>query len=163
MKPKHNRVMCADCGKQKMLFESESKANNFIKWNGDDIDAHGGVLRAYYCPSCGGWHISHKEHKRNYDSSTDRLIEAYKRSVKTSDLKVFGSDKVLAEYDKLMLANDIWNSIPQEAKDYSSKNKVKKCITEYYKAHNIAENDGGIVRMKIYEKWYGYCYDKAHK
>lgn len=30
MKPK-NRVMCPDCGRSKMLFETETKANNFIK------------------------------------------------------------------------------------------------------------------------------------
>ena len=37
VKPK-NRVMCPDCGKSKMLFETEKKAENFIKWNGDKLD-----------------------------------------------------------------------------------------------------------------------------
>ena len=31
-KPK-NRIICPDCGKPKMVFESESKAKNFIKFN----------------------------------------------------------------------------------------------------------------------------------
>ena len=47
MKPK-NRVMCPDCGRLKMFFESESKANNFIKFNKDDIE-NGDELRSYYC------------------------------------------------------------------------------------------------------------------
>jgi ssDNA-binding Zn-finger/Zn-ribbon topoisomerase 1 len=34
MKPTRNRVMCPDCGKAKMLFESEKKAKRFIEWNG---------------------------------------------------------------------------------------------------------------------------------
>ena len=76
-KPK-NRIMCPDCGRAKMLFESEAKAKNFIKFNGDDIH-HDGELRVYFCPACGGYHISSKEYKKNYDSNTDKLIAAYKQ------------------------------------------------------------------------------------
>ena len=65
MKPK-NRVMCPDCGRLKMFFESESKANNFIKFNKDDIE-NGDELRSYYCPACCGWHISHKQYKQTLD------------------------------------------------------------------------------------------------
>ena len=76
-KPK-NRIMCPDCGRAKMLFETEAKAKNFIKFNGDDIH-HDGELRVYFCPACGGYHISSKEYKKNYDSNTDKLIAAYKQ------------------------------------------------------------------------------------
>jgi hypothetical protein len=79
MKPKRNRVMCPDCGRAKMLFESEAKANNFIKWNGPDINTHGGVLRPYYCPSCCGWHISSKPYIEQYGHRTEELIGAYER------------------------------------------------------------------------------------
>ena len=76
-KPK-NRIMCPDCGRAKILFETESKAKNFIKFNGNDIH-HDGELRVYFCPACGGYHISSKEYKKNYDSNTDKLIAAYKQ------------------------------------------------------------------------------------
>lgn len=76
-KPK-NRIMCPDCGRAKMLFETEAKAKNFIKFNGDDIH-HDGELRVYFCPACGGYHISSKEYKKIYDSNTDKLIAAYKQ------------------------------------------------------------------------------------
>lgn len=79
-KPK-NRIMCPDCGRPKMLFETESKAKNFIKFNGSDVE-YRGELRTYYCPACAGYHISSKEHKKNYDSQTDRLIDAYKKQMK---------------------------------------------------------------------------------
>lgn len=79
-KPK-NRIMCPDCGRPKMLFETESKARNFIKFNGLDVE-YRGELRTYYCPACAGYHISSKEHKKNYDSQTDRLIDAYKMQKK---------------------------------------------------------------------------------
>ena len=48
-KPK-NRIICPDCGKPKMVFESESKAKNFIKFNSDDIE-FGSDMRPYYCPA----------------------------------------------------------------------------------------------------------------
>lgn len=74
-KPK-NRIMCPDCGRAKMLFETEAKANNFIKFNSDTFE-NGEELRVYYCPACCGYHISSKPHKRSYDSQTDRLLKAY--------------------------------------------------------------------------------------
>jgi len=74
--------MCPDCGRVKMLFETAIKAKIFIKWNGSDIDTHGGVLRPYYCPSCCGWHISSKPHTEFYDHTTENLLAAFER-VKT--------------------------------------------------------------------------------
>ena len=39
MKPK-NRVFCYDCGRPKLLFETEKKALNFIKFNADEINEY---------------------------------------------------------------------------------------------------------------------------
>jgi len=82
MSKPQNRIMCPDCGKQKMLFESEAKANNFIKWNKDEIE-NGDKLRAYYCPACCGWHISHQKFHKDMEGRTDKLIEAYNNQKKT--------------------------------------------------------------------------------
>jgi hypothetical protein len=79
-KPK-NRIICPDCGKPKMVFESESKAKNFIKFNGDDIE-FGSDMRPYYCPACCGWHISHKQYRKSYEGRTDKLIELYRNEKK---------------------------------------------------------------------------------
>ena len=84
-KPK-NRVMCPDCGRQKMLFESESKANSFIKWNKDEIE-NGDELRAYYCPACCGWHISHQKFHKDMEGRTDKLIENYNKEKELGKLK----------------------------------------------------------------------------
>ena len=80
-KPTRNRIWCPDCRRPKMLFETERKASDFIKWNGDEIYTHNGMLRAYYCPACCGWHISHHEHKESYDTNTDNLLGAYRRNI----------------------------------------------------------------------------------
>jgi hypothetical protein len=37
MKPTH-RIFCPDCGKPKMLFETERKAQDFLKWNASEIE-----------------------------------------------------------------------------------------------------------------------------
>lgn len=59
MKPK-NRYFCMGCQRPKMLFETKSKADNFLKFNEKDFDksAKGAPVRSYFCSFCGGWHIS---------------------------------------------------------------------------------------------------------
>ena len=73
-KPK-NRIVCPDCGKPKMLFDSESSVNNFIRFNNKEI---GNYLRSYYCPACCGWHITKMQYSSKYEGRTDKLINAYK-------------------------------------------------------------------------------------
>ena len=59
MKPK-NRYFCIGCQRPKMLFETKSKADNFLKFNEKDFykSAKGAPVRSYFCSFCGGWHIS---------------------------------------------------------------------------------------------------------
>ena len=80
MKPK-NRVMCPDCGRPKMLFETEKKAQNFLKFNMDEVNPNGTrTMRVYYCPACCGYHIS--SHEYNGDNlNTDRLIARYNETL----------------------------------------------------------------------------------
>jgi hypothetical protein len=60
MKPTKNRVFCKDCERTKMLFETEKKAENFIKFNYEEIEATSGYRpqRSYYCLFCDGWHTT---------------------------------------------------------------------------------------------------------
>lgn len=60
MKPTKNQVFCIGCKHHKMLFESQSKADNFIKFNSDEIAEQTGKAptRSYYCSFCCGWHIT---------------------------------------------------------------------------------------------------------
>ena len=78
MKPTH-RIMCPDCGKQKMLFETERKAQDFLRWNSDEIPG-GESLRPYYCKACCGWHLTHVRHREEYDSRMDERISVYRES-----------------------------------------------------------------------------------
>lgn len=76
-KPK-NRVLCPDCDREKMLFETEKKAQLFIEYNWESLTDDKNKLRVYYCPACCGYHIS--SHKYNGDNrNTDRLINKYNK------------------------------------------------------------------------------------
>lgn len=61
MKPTKNRVFCKECSRVKMLFETEKKAQLFMKFNNEEIAAENGhaPTRAYFCESCGRWHLTH--------------------------------------------------------------------------------------------------------
>jgi len=76
-KPK-NRVFCPFAGKPKMLFETEKKAERFLKFNAGDIDG-GELLRPYYCVCCGGWHLTHRKPSYWYGKQIKAVVKAYRR------------------------------------------------------------------------------------
>ena len=45
-----------------MVFESQAKADNFIRYNKEEIEEENGraPVRSYYCKLCGGWHVTSK-------------------------------------------------------------------------------------------------------
>ena len=60
MKPIKNHSFCIGSKKKKMLVQSKSKADNFIKFNSEEIENQSGKAptRSYYCSFCGGWHVT---------------------------------------------------------------------------------------------------------
>lgn len=62
LKPSKSKVYCADCGRSKMLFQTEKKAANFIRFNAEVIEAESGFCpqRTYFCMFCCGWHVTSK-------------------------------------------------------------------------------------------------------
>lgn len=94
MKPTKNKIFCNDCGRVKMLFETEKKANNFIKFNKEEIEMESGVApqRSYFCLFCGGWHItSIKENigmSRNEKRFENHLKEKSEKTKKIIPQKV---------------------------------------------------------------------------
>lgn len=76
-KPK-NRVLCPDCGREKILFETEKKANLFIEYNWESLTDDKDKLRIYYCPACCGYHISSHKYKGD-NRNTERLINNYNK------------------------------------------------------------------------------------
>ncbi len=60
MRPTKNRVYCYGCQRSKMLFESKTKADNFIAYNSEGMLEENGKapVRSYYCEFCGGYHVT---------------------------------------------------------------------------------------------------------
>ena len=56
VKPK-NRVYCPDCRRQKMKFDSERAAEDFLKWNRNNFEEKI-PSRIYWCEACCGYHIT---------------------------------------------------------------------------------------------------------
>ena len=82
MRPIKNRFFCLACGRAKMLFCTQKKAENFIKFNADVIFEESGIrpARTYYCQLCCGYHVtslrSEKVGKR-FDQNVQNVIDAY--------------------------------------------------------------------------------------
>lgn len=55
-----NKIFCYGCRKHKMLFETQAKADNFIRYNSENILEEKGKapVRSYYCEMCGGYHVT---------------------------------------------------------------------------------------------------------
>ena len=147
MKP-NNRVMCPDCIRPKMLFETERKAENFIKWNAAEMK-HGESLRAYYCPACCGWHISHQEHRDDYEVQTRNLVAAYNRSISLHGKKKI--DRLIHEENYDAEARRIFDDLPEEVQHAPFKKAVRKYLKTYFSDNGM--KDDGFLRTAIYKIW----------
>ncbi len=80
MKPTKSRTFCRDSGKAKILFETEKKALNFIKFNAEEIASESGYspVRAYFCIYCGGYHVTSKKDAPDL-SRSEQVLEEYSR------------------------------------------------------------------------------------
>lgn len=82
-----NSIYCPACHRTKLLFETEAKANNFIKFNRDEIlrtnwRNHKVPVRSYYCQLCGGFHVTSNpsaEDGKRIDEHINERIEIAKK------------------------------------------------------------------------------------
>lgn len=78
MKPTNNRIFCIGCRRPKMFFVTQAKADNFIRFNREEIVALKGKAptRSYYCSFCCGWHVTSvaDEVKAKADDERDEQI-----------------------------------------------------------------------------------------
>lgn len=78
MRPIKNRYFCQDARRIKMLFETEGAAKRFIQFNAEEILEEEGKapVRAYFCISCAGWHLTSKTAEQHrYKSRIERYFE----------------------------------------------------------------------------------------
>ena len=108
MKPTKNHVYCPACRHTKMLFETQKKADNFIKFNGEEIKScskYGKApVRSYFCCMCAGWHVTSVQSlsiAQNLDSRDKAAIQQLSRVKRTmEDLKAI--EREIVEINKLI-------------------------------------------------------------
>ena len=137
MKPTKNRFFCNDCGKIKMLFETEKNADNFIKFNREEIEEETGDKpeRSYYCIACAGWHITSKKELWTVKSKTEKIIEQYeavqetKRKMHLERKKLQEEKKKQNERKKLeieKIRKSEQQKLKTELKKHAEQQKLKK-------------------------------------
>ena len=128
-KPK-NRIMCPDCRREKLLFDTESKAQRFIDFNWEEITDDKEKLRIYYCPACCGYHIS--SHKYMGDNkNTERLIKNYNIDI-NKDIEFYKlKDKCC--FQKFKRRKDFIKFIREQEGD----KRIKDRVISYFDLHPI--------------------------
>jgi len=149
-------VYCRETRRQKILFESESKADNFIKFNADEIRESSGYapVRSYYCISCGGWHVTHlpefRLEKTVSEIMTDKIneITEYRKKVHA---EVSPQRKEIKRQNALIIDN-IKSSFEniREFADSGDNEKAKATLHEAYRElQSIWDNNGNSKVKRI--------------
>lgn len=176
MKPTKNRFYCIDCGKAKMRFETEKKADTFIKFNAKEIEEESGIKpeRSYFCIACNCWHITSIRKMRNLISKTEIVLveyskyKEYSNPAKTKKLRSPSEINRIANIQMIEQINKVTKSLKEslkkELKDIESNvewiNTLNK-LADFYKYNetlNISQHRMEIVKTmllelnRIYEK-----------
>lgn len=141
MKPTRNKIHCPECGRAKMLFESEEKAINFMRFNNEQIKEETGKapVRAYYCNACGGYHL------------TSNVIEKKTKS---------WSEHVAYVTDMLQAIEKCIGILETKIKSKEDVKELAKCIERGFE--EIRMNRGLNVAKYNRLKWkYKKLYSKA--
>lgn len=134
--------MCPDCGRAKLLFETEKKAETFLKFNMDELNPDGNrTMRVYYCPACCGWHISSHEYKGKNDH-TDKLIAAYHKDLLMKKDPTKEGEILFKELEQHKFKNRSQvNAYLRERKDIPG-NVKEYARLKYYRLYNITKDSG---------------------
>lgn len=110
MKPIKNRIYCKEIGRLKILFITQKKADNFIRFNSEEIQKDTGYSpkRSYFCQVCGGWHVTHREYfDEEKPTIIDKVLSTYRMSY-DSDIRIMEQlEKMLFQIKKLLKENDL--------------------------------------------------------
>lgn len=122
MKPKKNHYFCPECGRAKMRFETESKALNFIAYNGEEVRQDSGktLTRAYYCNTCMCWHVTSSDRPAYRKASiVDRMENIQHRNTLLQIESLVRQAEALVQENELSQARD---------KCYQAISKAETCV-----------------------------------
>jgi len=151
MKPTKNRVYCKDCGRHKMLFETEKKAYVFIKFNSEEIESDSGYspIRSYYCMFCNGWHVTSSTEHINIKSKTEIVLDLYnqdrEKRAKIAEIKKNKTEILNKHLKNVERQIEILDAI----KVYGNLNRLNENLKIAFKELEIAKSIDGSKNRKI--------------
>ena len=158
MKPSKNRVFCKDCGRSKMLFETEKKANTFIKFNSEEIEQWSGYKpeRAYFCTYCGGWHVTSQKENLNVKSRTERILDLYNEENEKKAIAKTEKALIIAEKQEQLreiisfLENELLNLKNLEINSSNFRETFQRVLIEFEKTKSYKDINfkGSIKRLR---------------
>lgn len=135
MKPNKSFVYCTNGNRRKILFETEKKAENFMKFNNEEIKKESGYSpqRSYYCIFCNGWHLTSKKVLRHEKSKKEKLVEQYtqehgRKNVKNRDI----SQKIdilkceITDFSKKEEKFEKYKELAKRKKEIKSKEEIEE-------------------------------------
>lgn len=148
MKPTRNKVFCPDCERAKMLFETEQKAKNFIRFNSEEIEAVSGYSpqRAYFCVFCNGWHVTSAREFVGVSRKERFLMEA----IKAKEERTLQKDEIMAEIEHELIGKEAFE------KNILVSNRITALKQEIERFGSLKEGDK--ARLKEMRQWLDALY-----
>ena len=140
MKPTKNIFFCLDSNKNKMRFETEKKALNFIKFNSQEIKIENGKAptRCYFCIACNSYHVTSNKIDYKIKSKTEQILEQYNKDINKKTHKEIQKQQQLEQEQQLL--NDLLLEIHQDIKKLRHLKNFPELILEAINAINIKIN-----------------------
>ncbi|TDQ79787.1 hypothetical protein [Sphingobacterium yanglingense] len=139
MKPSKSRYYCPEAQRHKILFESEKKAEDFIRYNNEEIRKATGYapVRSYQCIACDGWHVTSSSEVRDLPIKTEMVIQAFreaqeeekKRKEQAAAVRQEWRDRLEAAAANLQMQIDV---IKEQIDNKGDKNIVISLIEEAF-------------------------------
>lgn len=151
MKP-IKKVYCGQCGESRVLFETRSKAMNFIRYNAADIREESGFapVRAYRCSCCAGWHVTSNYISQTADERTARQQHKQRHSARRDTLM---KREWLTERTDLRECLQTVNTFFNLAMESFDNNNLALCCSQLRRARTLfaeAKTLHGARRIKLH-------------
>jgi hypothetical protein len=131
-----------------MFFETEQKAQNFIKFNGDKIKTESGYSpnRSYYCMFCNGWHVTSRIEILEVSRSQKIYEEIKAQKKQIVNVKQNNADKLIAIKNEL---EDQINAIEVSQRENLVLDKIDSIQQDI---EILLKSESGIYKEKLKEQ-----------
>lgn len=139
-----------------MLFETEKKAETFMKFNSSEIESEMGYRpeRSYYCAYCGGWHLTSKRENLTVQSTTEKVLNLYeqekeRKRLKQEKIALLEAEKREKLKEKYVLIREYISILESTEKDTDYYREIlNKALQEFELAENIGVIFAGSTKKR---------------